>query len=217
MPFLVVDFHLLGGPEARQNRHDAGDGILFAELDVFENLVAEPHEFRRPGQVEVFGSPHHHRLDPFVAHDGADAATAGTGAALFDGSEIDPVFAGQANGRHLGLGLVELLFDQFGGFDGAFTVQVGGVPNFHGVVVDPDIDQARGFAAQDDLVITGKLQLGCKETAHHGKGHELRLGRDGRYDGPVTAGGRCAAQQAGAENQQIVRRKGLDFGRNPVP
>ena len=94
---------------------------------------------------------------------------------------------------------------------------MGGVPDFHFVVVDPQIDQIGGFAAEDHFVIAGILQLRRPESAHHGICHQLRLGRNGGDNGAVGAGGGRAAQKAGAEYQQIVGRKGFGFRGNPVP
>ena len=88
-----------------------GIGLSFAELDVLQHLVAELHEFSRPGDVDVLGPADGDRLQPLVAHDGADAAAAGAGPALLDGGEEDPVLAGQADGRHLGFRLLQLLAD----------------------------------------------------------------------------------------------------------
>jgi hypothetical protein len=59
-----------------------------------------------------FGSTNSDRLYPFVSHNGAYSKSAGTGPALLDGSHIDPVFTGQADGGHLGFGLLQLLLNQ---------------------------------------------------------------------------------------------------------
>ncbi len=92
---------------------------------------------------------------------------AGAGPALLDGGEEDPVLAGQADGGHLGLRLLQLLADQLRGLAGALAAQVSGVADLHLVVVDPQIDQLGGLAAEDHLVVAGVLQLRRPESAHH--------------------------------------------------
>ena len=167
--------------------------MILPEFNVFHNAVTLFHELGRLSHMNVLGSAHNNGLDPFVAHNRTDAAPAGAGTALFDGGIKYPVFAGQADGRHLGFGFVELFSDELGCFVGAFALEVGGVPDFHCVVVDPQIYQIRRFAPQYHLVISRVFQFRRKESPHHGKMHQLGLGRYGGYDGPVAPDGRCAA------------------------
>ena len=59
-------------------------------------------------------------------------------------AKIDPVFTGQADGRHLGFRLLQLLADEFCGFTGTFSPQMRGIAYFYLVVVYPEVDQRRG-------------------------------------------------------------------------
>ena len=67
----------------------------------------------------------------------------------------------------LGFRLLQLLSNEFSRFNGAFALQMGGIAYFDLVIVDPQIDQIGGFAAQDHFVITGILQFRCPEPPHH--------------------------------------------------
>ena len=103
-------------------------------------------------------------LSPITA---PNSLSAGTGSALLDGSKIDPVFTGQADSSHLGFGLLQLLPNKFCSFSGAFTLQMGCISYFYLVIVDPQINQIGGLAAQDHFVITGILQFRCPKSPHH--------------------------------------------------
>ena len=92
--------------------------MIVAVLDVFQHIVAQLHELHGLGDAHVLGAAHHDGLEVLVAHHRADAAPAGAGAALLNGGEKHPVFPGHADGRHLGLGLLELLADKLRGLDG---------------------------------------------------------------------------------------------------
>ena len=96
-------------------------------------------------------------------------------------------------------------------------LEVGGVADLDLVVVDPQIDQVRGLAADDHLVVAGVLELRGPEAAHHGEREQLGLGRDGRDDRAVAAGGRCAGQEARAEDEQVLFIERSDLGRDPIP
>ena len=183
----------------------------------FEHLVAELDELGRPGDVDVLGAAHRDRLEVLVAHHRAEAQPAGARAALLDGGEEDPVLAGQADRRHLGIRLLELLADQFRRLPAPLPAQMRGVAQLDLVVVDPEVDQLGRLAAEDDLVVAGMLQLGAKEAAHHRVGHQPGLRRDGGDDGAVGARRRRAAKQPGAENQQVVRRERSGLWRHPIP
>jgi hypothetical protein len=104
-----VNLHLLGRAQPGQNGHDPGNRVFIAEFDIIEDLVAQLHELGRACQMDIPGAANDNGLDAFIAHHGSDAAPAGTGPALLDGSKKDPVFTGQADGRHLGFGLLQLL------------------------------------------------------------------------------------------------------------
>ena len=107
-------------------------------------------------------------LSPITA---PNAASAGAGPALLDGSKIDPVFTGQADSSHLGVRLLQLLPNKFCSFNGAFTPQMRGIPYFYFVIVYPQINQIGGLAAKDHFVITGILQFRCPKSPHHGICH----------------------------------------------
>ncbi len=102
-------------------------------------------------------------------------------------------------------------------FNSAFALQMRGVAYFYLVIVYPYIDQLRGLAAKDHLVITGILQFRRQESTHHGISHQQRLRRIGGNNGTVGAGSRRAAQKTGAENQWNIGRKGISFRGNPIP
>ncbi len=175
------------------------------------------HEPGPVGQIEVPGPADRDGLDPLVAHDRAAPETAGAGPVLLDGGGEDPVLPGQADGRHLGVGLVELPLDQLLGLQGALAPEMSGIPDLHLAVVDPDVNQVGRLVAENHLVVTGVFQLRGPEPAHHGIGQKIVLGRDGADNGAVAAVGRGAAKKPGREDEQILRVKGLGFGRNPVP
>ena len=94
---------------------------------------------------------------------------------------------------------------------------MAGIPYFDLVIVDPQIDQIGGLAAQDHLVITGMLQFRRPKASHHGKGQQFGLGRNGGHNGSIAAGGQRAAQKTGAEYEQILGRKSVHFRGYPVP
>ena len=115
------------------------------------------------------------------------------------------------------LRIAQLLADELGGLQGSQAPETGGVPDLHRVVVDVEIDQVRRFAANDHLVIAGVLQLRPPEPAHHGEGEQFGLGGDGGDDGTVAAGGGCAGQKTGSEDEEVLGIEGIDFGADPVP
>ena len=78
---------------------------------------------------------------------------------MVDGSHVDPVFTGQSDSGHLGLWLLQLLSNKGSRFLTAFACQMAGVTDFYFVIVYPQINQAGGFAANDDFVITGMFQF----------------------------------------------------------
>ncbi len=194
-----------------------GTRLVLPRADVLQHVAAEIHELGRPGDVDVLRPAHGDRLEPLVSHHRADAEAAGARPALLDRGEEDPVLAGEPDGGHLRVRLLQLLPDALRGLDGALAVQVGGVADLDLVVVDPQIDQLGRLAANDHLVVAGVFQLRRPEPAHHRVRHQLRLRRIGRDDGAVAAGSRRAAEQAGAEDQQIVFGERFGLGRDPVP
>ena len=84
---------------------------------------------------------------------------------MLDGRQIDPFFTGQTDCGHLGFGLVQLLFYAFSGFQSALALQMPGIANFDFVIVDPQIDEFGGLAANDDFVIASMFQFRSKKTA----------------------------------------------------
>ena len=113
--------------------------------------------------------------------------------------------------------VLQLLADQLRGLERAQAPEVRGVADLHLVVVDPQIDQLRGLAANDHLVVAGVLQLRSPEAAHHREGEQPGLRRDGGDDGAIAAGSGRAGQQTGAEDEQVLGIEGLDLGADPVP
>ena len=65
----------------------------------------------------------------------------------------------------MGIGLIHFRFNAFTGFQGAFALQMAGIPDFDFVIVDPQIDQIGGLAADDDFIVAGMLELRSKKTA----------------------------------------------------
>ena len=82
---------------------------------------------------------------------------------MIDGCHIDPVFTSQANGGHLDILILQFFLKQVAGFRTAFPVKMCGIADFDRVIVDIQIDQVRGFAADDDLVIAGMFQFRSEE------------------------------------------------------
>ena len=136
---------------------------------------------------------------------------------MFDGGHIDPVLAGKADGGHLGLGCLQLLLDAGGGLQGTHALKVARIADFDPVVVDPKVNEAGGPAANDDLVVAGMFELRPEKPAEQGVRITVRLGRKGVDGGAVGADDRRGVQEARAEDEQVVRRKGFDFRRDPVP
>ncbi len=83
---------------------------------------------------------------------------------MFDACLVDFVFTGQANGCHLDFGVLQLLLDERCGFQRAFPPKMTGIADLHLLIVYPQINQAGGLAANDDLVVTGMFQFRSKET-----------------------------------------------------
>ncbi len=106
---------------------------------------------------------------------------------MLDRGKEHPVLTGQANGSDLDVGVFQFPADGLGGFGGAQALEVRGVTDLDLVVIDPQVNQFLGLAADDDLVVAGVLEFGCEEAAHHRIRHQLGLRRDGRDDGPVAA------------------------------
>ncbi len=131
--------------------------MFFPDFYVLQHFVAKLHIFSRSGNIDVLCSTNNYSLYPFVSHHGAYSEPAGTGAALLDGSRIDPVFTGQSDSSHLGVRLLQLLFNKFCSFTCAFTPQMRGITYFYFVIVYPHINQIWGLATKDDFVITGIL------------------------------------------------------------
>ena len=167
VPLLIVDRHLLRRAEPGQDGHDPGDRVLLSVFDVPHHLVAHLDELSRAGDIDVVGSANGDRLEALVSHDGADSAAAGTGPALLDGREPDPVFAGQADGCDLDFGIIQLCSDHLRTFERALALEMCGIAYLHFVVVYPQVDEVRRFAANDQLVIPRILQLRREEAAHH--------------------------------------------------
>ena len=71
------------------------------------------HEFAPPGEIDVLGPAHGDGLYALVSHDGAAAEPAGAGPALLDGRGEHPIFPGQTDGGHLGVGLIQFLPYEF--------------------------------------------------------------------------------------------------------
>ncbi|OPX87608.1 MAG: hypothetical protein A4E53_02422 [Pelotomaculum sp. PtaB.Bin104] len=121
VPPLVGMHHFLRRSDTGQNGHNAGNGVGVPVLDIVLRSIHVFNEFGAPGQVEVFGAAHGDRFDVLVAHYGAAAESAGAGPALLDGSQEATVLAGQTDSGHAGVGLIQLLFDDFPSFYCAFT------------------------------------------------------------------------------------------------
>ena len=126
------------------HRHPVAVAVALADLLV--QRLADVEQLGRPGDVEVPGAADGDRLQPLVAHDHADAARR-AGVVVVDGSHVDPVFAGEADGRHLDALVLQFLLQQVLRFGGAFAAQVRGVADLHLVVVDVQVDQVRRLAA----------------------------------------------------------------------
>ena len=73
------------------------------------------------------------------------------------------------------------------------------------------------LAANHDVIITGMFQFRSEKTAKTGVYIQVRLGGNGTDAGAVGAGHGGGVQETGTENQQIIRRKRLNFGWHPVP
>ena len=138
------------------------------------DALADLEQLGRPGDIDVLRSADGDRLQPLVAHDHADPARR-AGVVVIDGGHKDPVFTGQTNGGHLDLLILQLFFEDVLGFRRAFAAEMRGVADFHGVVVDIQINQIRGLAADDDLVIAGMFQLGSEEASEQRMRHQVRL------------------------------------------
>ena len=118
--------------------------------------LAYLEQLRRPGNMDVFCSTNSDRLKSFVSHN-RPRSSSGTAATAVDGCRIDSVFTGYADGRHMSSLLLQLLPDVLCSFMTAFSAEMGGIPNFYFVIIDPEIDQVRSFAGYDYFVITGVL------------------------------------------------------------
>ncbi len=85
---------------------------------------------------------------------------------MFDGRLIDPVFTGQPDGCDLGSGVLQLLLKERCGFLAAFALEVVRIADFDLGIVDPQIYQRRGFAADDDFVVSGMFQFRPEPSSH---------------------------------------------------
>ena len=87
---------------------------------------------------------------------------------VFDGGHEDPVFTGQPDGRNLDFEILQFLFKLFCRFRGTHPLKMGGIADFHPVIVNVQIDQIGSFAAKDYFVVPGVFQFRSKETAEQG-------------------------------------------------
>jgi len=110
---------------------------------IFGYVLHVGHEFRPPGETDVFCPPDGNRLDVFISHHGAAAESAGARPGLLDRGGKDTILPGQTDRGDLSPWLIQLLSDQFLRLNRPFSLEMGGIPYLHPVVVDPDVDQLR--------------------------------------------------------------------------
>src|SRR5438067_10065424 len=112
------------------------------------NFLGGQPQATRVRHTQGFATAHDgHSLEALVAHDGATAVLAGhVPVVTVDGGKAYLVFASNAAGvdTELVTGPVEYLLQGLLRLPGIFAKERTGVAQFHGVIVDVEIDPVRG-------------------------------------------------------------------------
>ena len=89
---------------------------------------------------------------------------------------------------------------------------MGGIPEFHRVIVDVQVNRVVGDILKDDAVVPGVFEFRSEVSARVGRADCPGKGRFGY--GVVAAGGSgtCAGEGPGHEDQFVVRSQGIAVG-----
>ena len=137
----------------------------FACRDPGVHPCAQFEKLGRSGDMHVPRPADGDGLQALVAHDDADAA-GGARVTVIDGRHVDTVLTGRPDGGDLHLVVFQLPFYERSGFGAPLPPQMGGVADLHPVVADRQVDQIRGPAAHDNLVVAGMFHLRPEKPAH---------------------------------------------------
>ena len=210
---------LLEGAEAIVERGHAALEVLAlhgrARAELVEGAVVLVHGGGHPlgdgGQPLLVGDLHGHLaahrdgLEALAAHHRAHArAPRHLLQVIGDAGVAHEILAGGADLGHLDVPVAQLLEDRLLHVAGDASPEVGGVPEFHRAVIDPQIDGRGRDAVEDDGVPARTLQLGAPEATRLGLAEpagERRLGAHAVAAGSRDGG---AGDDARRDDQDIV-------------
>ena len=111
--------------------------------------------------THAFGAPHGNGLEVFAAHHGAHARSASSAVQIIHhAGKQHAVFPGLADAGHAGQRVLQTLLEHLFSFPDALAPQVGGIAQFHHIVVDVQVDRLGRLAFKNQHVPTGHLELG---------------------------------------------------------
>ncbi|VTR68310.1 hypothetical protein DESC_700066 [Desulfosarcina cetonica] len=156
------------------------------------------------GRVAAHGD----RLEPFGAHQGAQAGSAGGVFGTGDqAGETDPVFPGRADAHGLNPVVAKFFPDHGLGLAGLLAPQMGGVDKGDVLVFDIQIDRRGTFPGDHQMAEAGAGQFRAEIAAHVGVAEITAFGG---FAGDVHPPAQHPGQQAGAEDQRAVGVEGID-------
>ena len=189
----------------------AGHGVLGQDLLALHGLL---HEGLGIAHVaHALGAAHGNGLQVLAAHHGAHARAASRAVqVVHHGGKQHAVLTRPADAGDAHLRVLQFLLDDGLGVPHALAPQLGGIAQFHLVVLDVEPHGLGRLALEDDHVPAGELQLGAPVAARVGAGdgpRERTLGDDG----VAPAGrGHGARERAGGPDQLVLRRQRVDLG-----
>ena len=190
--------------------HPPPGPVLLVGVDLPLDLLDQPLEHARVGDLHRARSPHGQGLHPLGGHHrahpgpgrrphqvGVDArkSHAPLSCGPHDRRLDPPVPQVGSNGL---IGLVDV-----------HAPEVGGVPERDLVIVDEDIDGLSAPTLQHDLIVPGELDLRGQVASGVGVSQDPRLGGFRRDVEPAGGGERCPDQGARRDEQLVVGPQGV--------
>ncbi len=121
-----------------------GPGIIDSGEETILVSYLDPQGASDRDRFQVLGT--HDRAHP--------GASGGPVVIVHDIGELDKFLTSRTDSRHLGI-IIHGFLDVISGLDDSLTPQIGSTAQFHGIVVDPQINRIRGFTFKYNAIITG--------------------------------------------------------------
>ena len=155
------------------------------------------------------GAPHGDGLELLGTENGPNSSSTSLATEIMSDAGIaDQLLSCWSNGSDLesfAQVLLQILLDR----KGSFAPEVGGVADFHFVVINENIDRVFGGALEDDSIVAGVLEFGADQPTHTGAGVAPRLrgfGSDVSFSSPRHEG---AGEGPRGDDDLVVWSQGI--------